>query len=192
VSEMAGTADSPLRRVWTPPNILSFLRLASVPVFIWLFVSGREEAAVVVYGVGAWTDFLDGYIARRMGWISELGKLLDPLADRVFIFALAVALLLADVLPLWLALVVLIRDLLMVVAWVVVERRARVRIAVNFTGKCATAALLFGLTSLAWSATTWPLQEVADDLGLAFTLLGAVLYWVAAGLYARELRAGLG
>src|SRR5918999_4865264 len=67
-------------RLATIPNLLSALRLASVPVFIGLFVSGHEEAAVILYAVGAWTDFFDGYIARHTGQVTEIGKLLDPLA----------------------------------------------------------------------------------------------------------------
>ena len=54
-------------RVLTVPNVLSAIRLATVPVFLYLFVTGREEAAVILYGAGAWTDFFDGYIARRLG-----------------------------------------------------------------------------------------------------------------------------
>src|ERR671918_764728 len=79
-------------RLLTIPNLLSFGRLATVPVFVWLFVSGREDAAVILYAVAAWTDFFDGFIARRTHSVTELGKLLDPLADRVFIVALALAL----------------------------------------------------------------------------------------------------
>ena len=176
------------RRLWTIPNVLSFLRLASVPVFVWLFVSGRENAAVVLYAVGAWTDFFDGVIARRFDQVSELGKLLDPLADRVLIFALAVALVARDVLPLWLALVVVIRDVLVLSVFPALERRKVPRIAVNFTGKTATACLLFGLTLLAWSETTFPVAGSTGDVGLGFTIAGAVLYWVATFMYAREAR----
>jgi len=188
---MSGTAVDPpgavSRRVWTLPNALSFLRLGSVPVFVWLFVTGREEAAVIVYAAGAWSDFFDGYIARRTGSITELGKLLDPLADRIFIVALAISLVATDAMPVWLALTVIARDVLVLFAWPLLERRGRARIPVNFTGKCATASLLFGLTWLAWSKTTWPLHDFGDDVGLVFTVLGAVLYWVAGALYVREL-----
>jgi cardiolipin synthase (CMP-forming) len=179
-------------RVLTVPNVLSALRLASVPIFIWLFATDHENAAVILYGVGAWTDFFDGYIARRLGQVTELGKLLDPLADRVFIVALAIALLLRDVLPLWLFLTIVARDVLILIAFPLLEKRGVARIRVNFTGKTATAALLFGLTLLAWSVTTFPLQAYADEIGMTFTLLGAVLYWVAAAMYAQQARVALG
>src|ERR671918_1908651 len=97
-------------RLLTIPNLLSFGRLATVPVFVWLFVSDREDAAVIVYAVAAWTDFFDGYIARRTHSVTELGKLLDPLADRVFIVALALALLRRGALPSWLGGVIIVRD----------------------------------------------------------------------------------
>ena len=178
-------------RVLTVPNVLSALRLASVPIFIWLFATDRENAAVILYGVGATTDFFDGYIARRLGQVSELGKLLDPLADRVFIVALAVALLIREVLPLWLFVTIVARDVLILIAFPLLEKRGVARIRVNFTGKTATAFLLFGLTVLAWSETTFPLQAYADEIGMTFTVLGAVLYWVAAVMYAQQARSAL-
>lgn len=176
------------RGLWTVPNVLSILRLASVPVFVWLFVSGHENAAVILYAAGAWTDFFDGFIARRFDQVSEIGKLLDPLADRILIVALVVALVARDSLPLWLAIAIVARDVLLLSVFPVLERRKVPRIAVNFTGKSATAALLFGLTCLAWAETTFLAASAADEIGIAFTVLGAVLYWVAAALYAQAAR----
>lgn len=173
-------------RIATLPNVLSLLRLASVPVFVALFVTGREELGVIVYAAGAGTDFFDGYIARRTGSITELGKVLDPLADRVLIVALAVALVARDTLPLWLAVFVIARDVAVVSLFPVLDRRGMARIPVSFTGKSATASLLFGLAWLAWSRTGFPLNEIGDQVGMTFTLIGAVLYWVAGGMYARE------
>jgi cardiolipin synthase (CMP-forming) len=173
-------------RVLTVPNVLSGLRLASVPVFLYLFVTGREEAAVVLYAAGALTDFFDGVIARRLGQISELGKLLDPLADRVFIVALALALVAVDALPWAIAGAIVTRDLLLLSIWPLVERRGAGRIAVNLTGKTATALLLFGLTFMAVAETDFPLAGVADEMGLVLVVAGAVLYYVAAGMYGSE------
>lgn len=171
------------RSVWTVPNVLSFLRLLSVPVFLYLFISGREAAAVVLYAVGAWSDFFDGVIARRLNQVSELGKLLDPLADRIFIAALLIALVARDAIPLWLAVVVVGRDLLLLSLFPIVERRGIQRIEVNFVGKSATAALLVGLT---WLGASFVWEFIGRTIGLGFVYAGAVLYWVAASLYARE------
>ena len=178
-------------RILTIPNVISFVRLSTVPVFIWLFVSGFENAAVILYAAGAWSDFFDGYIARRTNSVSELGKLLDPLADRVFIAALVVALVVRRTLPWWVAVVILGRDLLVLSLFPYLERRKIQRISVNRVGKTATAFLLAGLTMLAWSETTFPGAEPLGDAGLAFTLVGAALYWGAAYLYAREAIAKL-
>ncbi|HWL66002.1 MAG TPA: CDP-alcohol phosphatidyltransferase family protein [Actinomycetota bacterium] len=182
------------RRVLTIPNLLSFLRLASVPVFLWMWssaASGRRDGAVILYAIGAWSDFFDGYIARRTNSVTELGKLLDPLADRVFIIALAVALVIADVLPAWLTGVIVARDVLVLAAFPVLEKRGLPRIAVSRVGKTATAALLSGLTLLAFSETSVAgtdqgLFAGVILVGLTLMGVGAVLYWVAAVLYARD------
>jgi cardiolipin synthase (CMP-forming) len=173
-------------RLLTLPNMLSFGRLATVPVFLWLFLSGREDAAVIVYAVAAWTDFFDGYIARRTHSVTELGKLLDPLADRVFIVALALALVARRALPWWLAAIVVGRDLLVLSLFPVLERRKVQRIQVNFVGKVATAALLAGLTLLALSETSFPGAAVGDEIGIVVVSIGAALYWAAAYLYGKE------
>jgi cardiolipin synthase len=174
------------RRIATIPNLLSGLRLASVPVFVWLFVSGHEEAAVILYAVGASTDWVDGYVARRTGAVTELGRLLDPLADRVFIVALAVALLIRGALPPWLGAVIVVRDVAMLGRGPVIARRSARRRRVNRVGKSATAALLVGLTWLALAETRWSWAEVADDVGFVFALVGAILYWLSGIMYALE------
>ncbi|HEX2235920.1 MAG TPA: CDP-alcohol phosphatidyltransferase family protein [Actinomycetota bacterium] len=180
------TTGSAEGRVLTVPNALSLARLATVPVFVWLFVSGRENAAVVVYGIGAVSDFFDGYLARRMGAVTTLGKLLDPLADRVLIVALCIALLARGVLSPWLAGAIVGRDLILLSLWPVLERRGVERIPVNLAGKAATAALLFGLTWLALSQTSFGWATIGDRVGSVAVGVGAALYWAAALLYARQ------
>jgi cardiolipin synthase len=182
----ASPGDS--RRLASVPNAISLLRLATVPVFVWLFTGGREDAAVLLYGVAAVTDFLDGFIARRTGAVTELGKLLDPLADRIFIMALALALVARGALPAWLAIAVIARDVLVLSLWPLVERRGVRRIPVSFVGKTATALLLVGLTALALSETTLDPGQPVPGIGLASSLAGAIAYWAAAALYARAVR----
>ncbi len=184
-----GSAPVPVAssRIATIPNLLSFLRLSTVPIFLWLWFAGERNGAVVLYAVGAWTDFFDGYIARRTGSVTELGKVLDPLADRVFIVALAIALLDSGALAWPLAAVVVVRDVVLLALYPLVQRRGVPKLEVNFLGKTATACLLFGLTWLALSETTFWGADIGDEIGLAFVTVGAVLYWAAAGLYARDL-----
>ena len=187
-SAAAPTAST---RLLTIPNLISLVRLASVPVFVWLFVSGRENAAVVLYGVGASSDFLDGYIARKTNSVTELGKLLDPLADRIFIAALVIALVVRETMPWWVAVAIVGRDLLVLSLFPYLERRKIQRIAVNRVGKTATAFLFTGLTMLALSETTLPGGPALAYIGLVVALVGAALYWAAGYLYAREALAKL-
>jgi cardiolipin synthase (CMP-forming) len=186
--ERAGGDES---RLLTAPNLISALRLALVPLFVWLFLSGREEVAVVLYGLGASTDWLDGYIARRTGQITELGRLLDPLADRLYIAALVVVLTLRSALPLWLALGIVGRDALLLALFPLIDRRGTSRIRVNFIGKAATASLLTGLTFLALSETSFG-AEPWEQIGLALVVVGFALYWVSGIMYARAARSVIG
>jgi len=177
--------------VLTVPNVISFARLATVPFFLWLWFAGSKEVAVVIYAIGASSDFVDGFVARRTGAISELGKVLDPLADRVFILALAVALVGDGTLPWPLAVAVIGRDVAILSLYPLVQRRGVPKIAVNFVGKSATASLFLGLTWLAISQTEYDWADVGQEVGVAFVVLGALLYWAAGAMYARLAIAGL-
>ena len=171
--------------VATVPNLISLLRLSAVPVFLWLFTHEREEAAVAVFGAGALTDFLDGYIARRTASTTELGKLIDPLADRLFIVALVGALVVRGAVPGWLALTLIGRDALLLGAWIVLERRRSERIPVSLTGKAATALLLAGLSCVALGETHLTSAAAARRVGIPTVVTGTFLYWAAAVGYAR-------
>jgi cardiolipin synthase len=159
-----------------------------VPVFVWLFVTNHENVAVLLYCAAAWTDFFDGFLARKMGVVSKLGQLLDPFSDRVLIIALVVALVVRRALPWWLAAVLVARDVLLLAAWPIWEKKGVERIAVNMVGKTATAALFFGLTWLAFDETSFTWAQSGHAIGMPFVIFGAVLYWVAGGIYAQEAR----
>ncbi len=172
-------------RVATLPNAISVIRLSTVPLFLWLFTHEREDAAVGVFAAGAFTDFLDGFIARRTSSITELGRLLDPLADRIFIVSLTAALVARKAVPAWLAASVVGRDVLVLALWPVIERKRAARIRVSFVGKTATALLLVGLTSLAVGETSLGREGRVFRFGLPLLVSGGVLYWGAALGYAR-------
>jgi cardiolipin synthase len=182
----ASSTSARTERLLTIPNLLSALRLCSVPVFLWLFVTGREEAGVIVYAVGAWTDFFDGIIARRYNQVSELGKVLDPLSDRIYVVALVIALVATGALAWPLAAAIVVRDATLLAAFPLLERRGVSRIPVNYVGKTATGMLFFGLTSLAYSQTDFPVASLADEVGTLFVVLGTILYYVSATMYVRE------
>jgi cardiolipin synthase (CMP-forming) len=185
MDDSSGGPETPRRL--TVPNLLSGLRLATVPIFVGLFISGHTNAAVILYGCAAWTDFFDGWIARRLGQVSDLGKLLDPLADRVFILALTVMLVIKGTLVWWVAAAIIVRDLLVLGVYPLLERRGLERIPVNLVGKMATALLLFGLTWLAVSATTVSWHRGAHSIGFGLVLVGVCLYWVATFMYGRDV-----
>ena len=182
--------QEPSTRWATLPNALSLARLGTAPVFLRLFTTGREDAAVMLYGAGAITDFWDGYLARRTHSVSELGALLDPVADRVFIATLAAALVARGDLGPWMAASVMGRDALVIAGFWALERRG-IRLAVNRTGKAATACLLGGLSFVAVSATRFGSHDAFRRAGVAATSVGACLYWIAGMMYAGEARGRL-
>ena len=101
-------------RVLTIPNALSFLRLLGVPLFLWLILGPEEDGwALLVLAVSGFTDWADGQIARRMNQTTRLGQMLDPVADRLYIFATVIGLALRDIIPWWLAIALPLRDLLL-------------------------------------------------------------------------------
>ena len=181
-------------RILTLPNVLSTLRLVGVPVFLWLLFTGQDVWAFVVLALSGVTDYLDGKIARRFGLVSRLGQLLDPMADRLYVLSTLVALTIREVIPLWLLVVLVTRDLFMGVVIVLLKRVGQTGLPVHFVGKAATFNLLYAFPSLLLSTLDNPLGTLARPLGWGFAWWGTGLYWLAAVLYAVQagpiLRAG--
>ena len=118
------TPDAPDRgRVRTIPNLVSFARLAGVPLFLWLFLGVEADGwAVAVLAIGGTSDWVDGFLARRLGQVSRLGEMLDPLADRLYILATLLALTIRDVLPWWFTIALLAREAVLLVSLAVPRR----------------------------------------------------------------------
>ncbi|MBI1376168.1 MAG: CDP-alcohol phosphatidyltransferase family protein [Frankiales bacterium] len=180
-------------RILTIPNVLSFLRLLGVPVFLWLVLGPQADGwAFVLLMVSGATDYLDGRIARATGQISRLGQLLDPLADRAYIVATLLGLALRGIVPWWLVVVLVSRDLVLAVALALLKRRGITGLPVHFLGKAATFNLLyaFPLLLLGSGATgtglSWP--DLARTVGWAFAIWGTALYWWAGILYLEQAR----
>jgi len=179
------------RRVLTIPNGISFARILLIPVFVLLLLRhGSETAGLLLLGAVVSTDWVDGVIARRTGQVSELGKLLDPVADRLAIAAALVTLVVRDAFPLWAALLILVRDLLIVVAGLFLLSRGR-RIDVRFLGKVATFSLMLGVPLVAWGNFGLALGHAARALGWIAYAVGIVEYYGAGVLYAFDLRNAL-
>ncbi len=180
-------------RIVTIPNALSFLRLLGVPLFLWLVLGPHADGwAVALLIVSGATDWLDGKIARATGQISRLGQLLDPLADRLYIAATLVGLALRGLVPWWLVVLLLARDLVLAVFLAALKRRGVTGLPVHFLGKAATFNLLFAFPLILLGAdalgVAFSWADVARDLGWAFTLWGTALYWWAGLLYIEQAR----
>ena len=171
-------------RVLTLPNILSMLRLLGVPLFIWLLVGDQIGWAFVVLTLSGISDYLDGKIARHYDLVSRLGQLLDPLADRLYILSTLIALAWRDILPVWLVVLLLGRDLFMGVVIIMLKRVGQTGLPVHFVGKAATFNLLYAFPVLLLSHVDGTIGDIARPIGWAFAWWGIVLYWMAAGLYA--------
>lgn len=143
-------------RIFTVPNLISFIRLCMIPVFFMLLISGDSLAAGAVFAIAALTDFLDGFIARRTNTVTKLGKLLDPVVDRTLMICGVVGLYIADLLPLWAILFVLARDLMMLLGGAIILDKYNVRVDVIFAGKVVTTLLFTGFTLLMLGFPTIP------------------------------------
>ena len=170
-------------RVLTIPNVISFARLLLVPVFAVLLATGNDGWAFVVLAASAASDWLDGVLARRLGQVSRLGQLLDPAADRLFIVVTLVALAWRDIIPWWLLVVLVLRDVVLGVLLLVLARAGYAPLPVHLAGKAGTFALLYAFPLLLLSEWSSWLGTVAGVFGWAFALWGVALYWFAGGLY---------
>ncbi|MBA3720708.1 MAG: CDP-alcohol phosphatidyltransferase family protein [Nocardioidaceae bacterium] len=185
----APTNDGPRDRILTVPNLLSLLRLAGVPLFLWLVLGPEADGwALLLLLVAGFTDYLDGNLARRLNQTSSLGQVLDPVADRLYILAVVVGLVLRDIIPLWLAVLLPMRDVLLFSLVPFLRTRGYSALPVHYLGKAATAALLYAFPLLLLGDDAGTLGELAQVFGWAFTIWGVGLYWWAGLLYAWQVR----
>jgi cardiolipin synthase (CMP-forming) len=175
-----GAAD----RVITIPNALSVLRLFGVPLFLWLLLGPHADGwAILVLFLSGFTDWADGVLARRLNQISSLGALLDPLADRLYILATLTGLVLRDIIPLWLAIVIVGRDVILTAALAVIRHYGYAPFAVHYLGKAATFCLLYAFPFLLIGAYHGTIADVARPVAWAFTIWGTGLYLYAGAVY---------
>ena len=176
-------------RIWTVPNIISVVRLAGVPLFLWLVLGPEADAlALVVLMVAGATDWLDGWLARRLDQFSELGAILDPVADRLYILAVVIGLYLRDIIPWWVALALPLRDLLLWGLVPFLRTRGYSALPVHYLGKAATFNLLYAFPLLLLGEGTGVVATLARVFGWAFAWWGIGLYWWAGVLYAWQVR----
>jgi cardiolipin synthase (CMP-forming) len=176
--------DSLGDQVLTLPNLLSLLRLLGVPLFLWLLLGPEADGwAIVVLALSGVTDWADGKLARALGQSSKLGALLDPAADRLYIVATLVAFVLRDVIPLWVVVVLLGRELVLGVTLLALRRAGWPPLQVHYLGKAATFLLLYAFPMLLLADGDNPVVPVAQPIAYALTVWGAALYVLAGVLY---------
>jgi cardiolipin synthase (CMP-forming) len=199
---MEGTTDDAVtsgfaRQVLTLPNLITLARLACLPLFLWLLF-GKEDraAAAALLALLGITDWVDGYLARHLGQVSELGKVLDPVADRLLFLVGAGGILIDGSVPAWFAVIVLVRETLVGGATLVLAALGARRIDVTWFGKAGTFGLMIAFplflashSDLSWADTAGVLAWIAGIPGLVLSLYAAALYIPIARRALREGRA---
>ncbi|MGI8722111.1 MAG: CDP-alcohol phosphatidyltransferase family protein [Geodermatophilaceae bacterium] len=175
-------------RVWTLPNGLSFLRLAGVPLFVYLLLGPEADGwAIAILMVAGVTDWADGKLARMLNQSSRLGALLDPAADRLYILATLIAFVIRDVVPIWVVAIILGRDVLVGLSLLVLRRHGYQALQVNYVGKAATFNLLYAFPLLLLAVGTTGVATFVAPLAYAFTAWGGVLYVLSGISYVRQV-----
>lgn len=180
-------------RVLTLPNLISLLRVAALPVIYIDLVSGRHARGFVLLVLFAASDWLDGYVARRFDQVTRLGKLMDPISDRLLFVVVGIAMVVGGLLPLWALLLLVVRDVLVVAAGLALLARGKSPPTVTRVGKAATFGLMwalpaFILAGLLGDGADAP-QPVVQALAWFAFAVNTALYYVAAGQYARQVAA---
>ena len=173
-------------RVLTLPNVLSLVRLLGVPLFVWLVMRQDYGWAVAVLVIGGATDWFDGHLARRWHQVSRVGQMLDPIADRLYIVAIIVAMALQEIIPWWLVAIIVGRDVLLACLVPVLRTRGFTSLPVHFLGKMATFMLLYAFPLVLLGEESSAIGLACRVLGWAFAIWGTAMYWWAGVLYVRQ------
>jgi cardiolipin synthase (CMP-forming) len=172
----------------TVPNALSFVRLLGVPLFLWLLLGPQADGwALVVLVASGITDWLDGRIARALDQYSRLGELLDPLADRLYTVATLVAFLIRGIVPWWVLVLIIGRDVVVSLALPLLRRKGYLAFPVLYIGKAATLNLLYAFPLLLLAQMDWAGADLARPFAYAFTAWGIALHLWSGTLYLVQL-----
>ena len=184
--------DGPIDRIWTIPNVISFVRLLMIPVFLWLLFGrdNRAAAASLLGALGA-TDWVDGYIARHFNQTSTLGKILDPTADRLLLLVGIGAILVDGSVPVAVAVLALGREALVAITALVLAAMGARRIDVTWSGKAGTFGLMFAIPLFLASESTLGWRDTAEVLAWICAVPGLVFSYVAAAQYVPIARQAL-
>jgi cardiolipin synthase len=179
-------------RILTVPNLITMVRLLLLPVFLWLLFNDHRVAAAWLLAALGVTDFADGYIARHFDQTSALGKVLDPVADRLLFFVGVGGILVDGAMPLWFAIALLGREVLISIGTVALAALGAARIDVTWFGKAGTLCNMVAVPL--WLAADCPdlsWHSLAGVLAWGFSIPGLGLSWYAAVLYVPMARRAL-
>ena len=191
---MALRVDRPesTSRVLTVPNVITFVRLACLPVYLWLLfgLEDRLAAAVLLALLGI-TDFVDGYIARHFHQVSDLGTVLDPVADRLLFIVGVGGIMIDGAAPQWFSLLVLVREVLVGGAMLVLTLMGMKRFGVSWWGKAGTLALMVSFPAFLASEAAFRLADAMRLLGWVSGIPGLIISYYAAITYIPVMRRNL-
>ncbi len=183
------SAAGELSRLATVPNLITAIRIACIPIFLWLTVfSHHLVAGAILLGALGATDWVDGQVARRFNQVSSVGKILDPTADRLLIAAGVVAAVTVGAVPYWLVAVVLCREAIVSLAVVILAAIGAEHVDVLFVGKAGTFAIMVAFPAflLAHGNAQW--QEMLHIIAWVAAGSGLILGWIAVGAYVPAAR----
>jgi cardiolipin synthase len=178
------TASGGEDRILTVPNLITFVRLCCLPLFLYLLFGrhNRPAAGWLLAGLGV-TDFADGYIARHFNQVSNLGKVIDPVADRLLFFVGITAILVDGTAPLWIGIAVLARETVVSAATLILAAKGAARIDVIWFGKAGTFALMMAFPAFLGSHSTLSYADALGVLAWGTAIPGLVLSYLAAVMY---------
>jgi len=169
------------------PNALTFLRFLGIPLFIYLTLNLKADGwAIVVLAIGGATDYFDGKLARAWNQTSRFGELADPAIDRLYIFAILIVFLIRDIIPTWMIVIIVGRDIVLGLITIVMNRKGIPPFTVSYLGKAATFNLMYAFPFLLLAQSAGVAGTIAFVLGWSFAIWGIALYISTGISYARQ------
>lgn len=190
--EKASEEGEDLDRIVTLPNAITLVRLACIPLFLWLlFGAHRQSVAAVVLALLGATDWVDGFVARRLHQVSTVGKVLDPMVDRILVITAVVAIIVHGAVPLWFGVATLAREAVVSGAVLLLAALGAARIDVLWVGKAGTFALMFAYPAFLLGDGSAGWQEPIRAIAWVTGCIGLALAWIAAASYVQPARKAL-
>ena len=169
------------------PNALTFLRFLGIPLFIYLTLDLEADGwAIVVLAIGGATDYFDGKLARAWNQTSRFGELADPAIDRLYILAILIVFLIRDIIPTWMILIIVGRDIVLGLITLVMNRKGIPPFTVTYLGKAATFNLMYAFPFILLAQSEGAAGTIAFVLGWSFAIWGIALYISTGISYARQ------